>query len=64
MEAEQVQWASQLRKIPIRFHQALRSEDDRAIRHCPAMGKEILSQLCTLIQNEFEQGWVVGEQPD
>ena len=37
MEAEQVQWASQLRKIPIRFHQALRSEDDRAIRHCPAM---------------------------
>lgn len=39
MDAEQVQWATQFREIPITFRQALRTEDDRAIRHRPALGE-------------------------
>ncbi len=39
MDAEQVQWATQLRQIPITFRQALHTEDDRAIRHRPAPGE-------------------------
>ena len=39
MDAEQVQWVTQLRQIPITFCQALHTEDDRAIRHRPAGGE-------------------------
>lgn len=39
MGAEQAQWATQLRAIPNTFRQALRTADDRAIRHRPAPGE-------------------------
>jgi hypothetical protein len=39
MDAEQVQWATQFREIPNAFHKALRTGDDRAIRHRPAAGE-------------------------
>jgi hypothetical protein len=39
MATEQVQWATQLREIPITYHQALRAADDQAIRHRPAVGE-------------------------
>jgi DinB superfamily len=39
MDTEQAQWATQLRKIPITFQHALRTADDRAIRHRPAVGE-------------------------
>ena len=64
MEAEQVQWASQLREIPIRFRQALRTEDDRAIRHHPAMGEwsaiEVLGHMIdkmALWSSRIERIW-------
>jgi hypothetical protein len=64
MEAEQVQWASQLREIPIRFRQALRTEDDRAIRHRPAMGEwsaiEVLGHMIdkmALWSSRIERIW-------
>src|SRR5215469_18001431 len=39
MESEQVQCASQLRQISITFCQILRAEDERVIRHRPALGE-------------------------
>lgn len=39
MDTEQTQWATQLREIPITFCQALRADDDRAIRYRPAVGE-------------------------
>jgi hypothetical protein len=39
MDAEQVQWATQLREIPNAFRQALHVGDERAIRHRPAAGE-------------------------
>lgn len=39
MDVEQDQWAPRLREIPITFRQALRTGDDQAIRHRPAVGE-------------------------
>lgn len=39
MDVEQVQWSIQFREIPITFRDALRTADDRAIRHRPAPGE-------------------------
>ncbi len=39
MDIEQDQWATRLREIPNTFRQALRTGDDRAIRHRPAVGE-------------------------
>jgi len=39
MEAEQIQWARQLRQVHITFCQALHAEDERAIRYRPALGE-------------------------
>lgn len=39
MDAEQAQWATQLREIPITFQHALRTADDQAIRYRPAVGE-------------------------
>ncbi len=39
MDTEQTQWATRLREVPIAFHQALRTEDEQAIRHRSAAGE-------------------------
>jgi len=39
MDTKQAQWATQLRKIPITFQHALRTADNQAIRHRPALGE-------------------------
>jgi len=39
MDAEQTQWAAQLRETAATFAQALRADDDRVIRHRPAVGE-------------------------
>ena len=39
MDTEQVQWATQFRAIPVTFRKALRTADERAIRHRPAAGE-------------------------
>lgn len=39
MDTEQVQWATRLREVPMTFRQALRTADERAIRHRPAAGE-------------------------
>jgi uncharacterized damage-inducible protein DinB len=39
MTTKQAQWATQLREVPIVFQQALRKDDDQAIRQRPAAGE-------------------------
>jgi hypothetical protein len=39
METQQAQWATALREVAVTFRQALRMEDDRAIRQRPAAGE-------------------------
>lgn len=39
MDTEQVQWAIQLREVPMTFRKALRAEDEQAIRHRPDVGE-------------------------
>jgi hypothetical protein len=39
MTTEQIQWAAQLREVPITFREALRVADERAIRYRPAVGE-------------------------
>ncbi len=39
MDTEQVQWATQFREVPVAFRKALRTEDERVIRHRPGVGE-------------------------
>lgn len=39
MDTEQIQWATRLRATPGLFRQALRTEDERVMRHRPAAGE-------------------------
>ena len=39
MQTEQEQFATQIREVPLVFHNVLRTDDDSAIRHRPAPGE-------------------------
>lgn len=57
--AEQIQWATQLREIPRTFREVLRTEDDRAIRHRPADGEwsaiEVLGHMIDKMSHGYNR---------
>jgi hypothetical protein len=64
METEQIHWATQFRAMPMTFRTALRTQDDRAIRHRPAEGEwsaiEVLGHMIdkmALWSNRVERIW-------
>ena len=55
MSNEQIQWAMQLREIPSTFYNALRKDDQQAMRHRPAAGEwsaiEVIGHMIDKISN-------------
>jgi len=59
MQAEQEQFAAQIREVPITFHKVLRTDDDSAIRHRPASGEwsaiEVLGHMIDKMYHAFNR---------